>query len=137
VSPDRREPADQPDRPGRPDRHERQPRPDDAFPSTNDAWIRGELAAGDDRRRALRSVIMGRYFEPLRIYVKGSSYRHLGESAELVSALFRQPLRARRLLGRLGRQRHDAAAVAHQRLDPEHARGDPPPPARGKARAAG
>ena len=31
---------------------------------------------------------MGRYFEPLRVYVKGSSYRHLGESAELVSAFF-------------------------------------------------
>ena len=62
--------------------------PEDAFPSTQDAWIRGELAAGDDRRRALRSVIMGRYFEPLRIYVKGSSYRHLAESAELVSAFF-------------------------------------------------
>lgn len=67
---------------------DRQPRPDDAFPSTNDTWIHDELSAGDERRRALRSVIMGRYFEPLRIYVKGSSYRHLGESAELVSAFF-------------------------------------------------
>ena len=47
------------------------------------------LAAGEERRRALRTVVMARYFEPLRIYVKGSSYRHLGESAELVSAFFR------------------------------------------------
>jgi hypothetical protein len=31
---------------------------------------------------------MARYFEPLRVYVKGSSYRNLGESAELVSAFF-------------------------------------------------
>ena len=62
--------------------------PNDAFPSTNTTWMHGELDANEDRRRALRSVVMARYFEPLRIYVKGSSYRHLGESAELVSAFF-------------------------------------------------
>ena len=60
----------------------------DAFPSTNATWMHGELQAGEERRRALRTVVMARYFEPLRIYVKGSSYRHLGESAELVSAFF-------------------------------------------------
>jgi hypothetical protein len=60
----------------------------DAFPSTHTTWMHGELDAGDERRRALRSIVMARYFEPLRIYVKGSSYRHLGESAELVSAFF-------------------------------------------------
>lgn len=62
--------------------------PDDPFPSTDTTWLHGELTAGDDRRRALRTVVMARYFEPLRVYVKGSSYRHLGESAELVSAFF-------------------------------------------------
>lgn len=62
--------------------------PDDPFPSTDTDWLHGELAAGDDRRRALRTVVMARYFEPLRVYVKGSSYRNLGESAELVSAFF-------------------------------------------------
>jgi len=61
---------------------------DDAFPSTNAEWLHQELDAGEERRRALRTVVMARYFEPLRIYVKGSSYRHLGESAELVSAFF-------------------------------------------------
>lgn len=60
----------------------------DAFPSTHTTWMHGELDAGEERRRALRSIVMARYFEPLRIYVKGSSYRHLGESAELVSAFF-------------------------------------------------
>ena len=60
----------------------------DAFPSTNATWMHGELQAGEERRRALRTVVMARYFEPLRIYVKGSSYRNLGESAELVSAFF-------------------------------------------------
>lgn len=60
----------------------------DAFPSTHTTWMHGELDAGDERRRALRSIVMARYFEPLRIYVKGSSYRNLGESAELVSAFF-------------------------------------------------
>ena len=62
--------------------------PDDPFPSTDTTWLHGELTAGEDRRRALRTVVMARYFEPLRVYVKGSSYRHLGESAELVSAFF-------------------------------------------------
>jgi hypothetical protein len=47
-----------------------------------------QLDGTDEQRRALRGVVMGRYFEPLRVYVKGSSYRHLGESAELVSAFF-------------------------------------------------
>jgi len=61
---------------------------DDAFPSTNAEWLHQELDAGEERRRALRTVVMARYFEPLRIYVKGSSYRNLGESAELVSAFF-------------------------------------------------
>jgi hypothetical protein len=61
---------------------------DEAFPSTNAEWLHQELDAGEERRRALRTVVMARYFEPLRIYVKGSSYRHLGESAELVSAFF-------------------------------------------------
>ena len=61
---------------------------DDAFPSTNAEWLHRELDAGEERRRALRTVVMARYFEPLRIYVKGSSYRNLGESAELVSAFF-------------------------------------------------
>ena len=61
---------------------------DEAFPSTNAEWLHQELDAGDERRRALRTVVMARYFEPLRIYVKGSSYRNLGESAELVSAFF-------------------------------------------------
>lgn len=62
--------------------------PGDPFPSTDATWMHGELAAGEDRRRALRSVVMARYFEPLRVYVKGSSFRDIGESAELVSAFF-------------------------------------------------
>ncbi|MBM4100289.1 MAG: hypothetical protein FJ260_10150 [Planctomycetes bacterium] len=62
--------------------------PDDPFPSTHTTWMHDELGAGEERRRALRTVVMARYFEPLRVYVKGSSYRHLGESAELVSAFF-------------------------------------------------
>ena len=58
------------------------------FPSTHTTWMHEQLDGDEDRRRAVRSVVMARYFEPLRIYVKGSSYRTLGESAELVSAFF-------------------------------------------------
>jgi hypothetical protein len=60
----------------------------DPFPSTHTTWMHEQLDGDEDRRRAVRSVVMARYFEPLRIYVKGSSYRALGESAELVSAFF-------------------------------------------------
>ena len=60
----------------------------DPFPSTHTTWMHEQLDGDEDRRRAVRSVVMARYFEPLRIYVKGSSYRTLGESAELVSAFF-------------------------------------------------
>ena len=37
--------------------------PNDAFRSTNTTWMHGELDANEDRRRALRSVVMARYFE--------------------------------------------------------------------------
>jgi hypothetical protein len=61
---------------------------DEAFPTTHTTWMHQQLDRGEEVRRALRSVVMARYFEPLRVYVKGSSYRGLGESAELVSAFF-------------------------------------------------
>lgn len=61
---------------------------EDAFPTTDATWMHQQLDRDEEARRALRSVVMARYFEPLRIYVKGSSYRGLGESAELVSAFF-------------------------------------------------
>lgn len=61
---------------------------EDAFPTTDATWMHQQLDRDEEARRALRSVVMARYFEPLRIYVKGSSYRNLGESAELVSAFF-------------------------------------------------
>jgi len=61
---------------------------DEAFPTTDTTWMHQQLGHGEGARRALRNVVMARYFEPLRVYVKGSSYRGLGESAELVSAFF-------------------------------------------------
>ncbi len=69
----------------------------DAFPSTHRTWIvetlRGALASREPgaRERALsdlRRHVMQRYFEPLRVYAKGSSFRTMGESADLVNGFF-------------------------------------------------
>jgi DNA-directed RNA polymerase specialized sigma24 family protein len=69
----------------------------DAFPTTHRTWIvetlRGAFQSKEPgaRERAmteLRQHVMQRYFEPLRIYVKGSSFRAMGESADLVNGFF-------------------------------------------------
>ena len=69
----------------------------DAFPTTHRTWIvetlRAALASQDPEVRErslseLRAHVMQRYFEPLRIYVKGSSFRTMGESADLVNGFF-------------------------------------------------
>lgn len=69
----------------------------DAFPSTHHTWILETLRAALEsaepgvRERALtelRQHVMERYFEPLRVYVKGSSFRTMGESADLVNGFF-------------------------------------------------
>jgi hypothetical protein len=69
----------------------------DAFPTTHRTWIVETLRAALEsrepgaRERALtelRQHVMQRYFEPLRIYVKGSSFRTMGESADLVNGFF-------------------------------------------------
>ena len=69
----------------------------DVFPTTHRTWIvetlRGALASTDpqvrDRTLAeLRVHVMQRYFEPLRVYVQGSSFRTMGESADLVNGFF-------------------------------------------------
>lgn len=69
----------------------------DAFPSTHRTWIvetlrasheSSEIGARDRALAELRQHVMQRYFEPLRVYVKGSSFRTLGESADLVNGFF-------------------------------------------------
>ena len=69
----------------------------DAFPTTHRTWIvetlRSALGSTEVgvRERALsdlRRHVMQRYFEPLRVYVKGSSFRTMGESADLVNGFF-------------------------------------------------
>ena len=69
----------------------------DAFPTTHRTWIVDTLRVAVEssepgvRERALtelRQHVMQRYFEPLCIYVKGSSFRTMGESADLVNGFF-------------------------------------------------
>jgi DNA-directed RNA polymerase specialized sigma24 family protein len=69
----------------------------DAFPTTHRTWIvetlKIALASADPKVRSrtlaeLRAHVMQRYFEPLRVYVKGSSFRGMGESADLVNGFF-------------------------------------------------
>lgn len=69
----------------------------DAFPTTQRTWIVDTLrlvlesrepGARERALTELRQHIMQRYFEPLCIYVKGSSFRTMGESADLVNGFF-------------------------------------------------
>ena len=77
------------------------PRPSSAtdhFPSTHATWIVDRVTVSADAdahpalaraaRDELNAHVMRRYFEPLRAYVKGSGWRGLGESADLVNGFF-------------------------------------------------
>lgn len=61
----------------------------DHFPTTHQTWLADRIGTADDE--AAREVVhhvMQRYFEPLRAYVKGSSLRNFGDSADLVNDFF-------------------------------------------------
>ena len=61
----------------------------DVFPATALTWLGAQVREADEaaRERARRHVI-AIYLEPLTIYVKGSSYRSVGEPEELVAGFF-------------------------------------------------
>jgi len=57
----------------------------DHFPTTHQTWLSEHVGVANDE---VAQHIMARYFEPLRAYVKGSSLRNFGDSAELVNDFF-------------------------------------------------
>lgn len=57
----------------------------DHFPSTHETWLSERIGVANDE---VARHIMQRYFEPLRAYVKGSSLRNFGDSADLVNDFF-------------------------------------------------
>ena len=61
----------------------------DHFPTTHQTWLCERIGVADDAaHRAVVQHVMQRYFEPLRAYVKGSSLRNFGDSADLVNDFF-------------------------------------------------
>lgn len=60
----------------------------DVFPHTQLTWLSSRLEEGDTGLSKARAHVMEVYREPLMIYVKGSSFRSLGDAEELVSGFF-------------------------------------------------
>lgn len=57
----------------------------DHFPTTHQTWLSEHVGVANDE---VARHVMQRYFEPLRAYVKGSSLRNFGDSADLVNDFF-------------------------------------------------
>ena len=57
----------------------------DHFPTTHQTWLSERVGVANDE---VARHVMQRYFEPLRAYVKGSSLRNFGDSADLVNDFF-------------------------------------------------
>jgi len=57
----------------------------DHFPTTHATWLSERVGVANDE---VARHVMERYFEPLRAYVKGSSLRNFGDSADLVNDFF-------------------------------------------------
>jgi len=57
----------------------------DHFPTTHQTWLSERIGVANDE---VAQHVMRRYFEPLRAYVKGSSLRNFGDSADLVNDFF-------------------------------------------------
>ena len=55
------------------------------FPTTHATWLSERVGVANDE---VARHVMERYFEPLRAYVKGSSLRNFGDSADLVNDFF-------------------------------------------------
>lgn len=61
---------------------------DGAFPATRRDWLATQAASGDGGRRAANSFVMELYGPALEAYLRGSSYRSLGEAPDLVAGYF-------------------------------------------------
>ena len=60
----------------------------EAFPSTQMTWLGSVLGAGESGRRQATEHVMSVYAHPLRVYLRGSTFRELGEPDEIVHGFF-------------------------------------------------
>lgn len=58
------------------------------FPRTEYTWIEDRLAAGQTGVAEVRRHLMEMYAKPLSIYIKGSTFRTVGDPDELVAGFF-------------------------------------------------
>lgn len=58
------------------------------FPATRRDWLATQSAAGDAGRRSANSFVMEIYGPALEAYLRGSSFRSLGDAADLVAGYF-------------------------------------------------
>ena len=63
--------------------------PTDIFPATSATWLESQVRCADGpSRERVRRHVMAIYFHPLVVYVKGSSYRTIGDADDLVAGFF-------------------------------------------------
>lgn len=75
------------------DQERPQERPGGEFlPTTLRTWIEEMLDQGDQGRLKVNRHVMEIYYLPLQVYYRGSSWRWLGESEEVVGEFFRDRL---------------------------------------------
>lgn len=68
--------------------HHAMPQAADHFPNTAMTWLAGRLDQGDAGLQDARRHVMTVYRDPLAIYIRGSSFRTLGEPEDLVGGFF-------------------------------------------------
>jgi hypothetical protein len=61
---------------------------DGLFPATRRDWLATQSSAGQDGRREVNGFVMALYAPALEAYLRGSSYRSLGEPGDLVAGFF-------------------------------------------------
>lgn len=71
---------------------------DDAFPSTQVTWLGSVLRTGESGRKEAIGHVMSVYAGPLGVYLKGSTFRELGEPDEIVNGFFASRLSRKRYL---------------------------------------
>jgi DNA-directed RNA polymerase specialized sigma24 family protein len=59
-----------------------------AFPATRRDWLATQSSSGDEGRRAANVFVMEIYRPALEAYLRGSSFRSLGDAADLVAGYF-------------------------------------------------
>jgi len=70
----------------------------DPFPSTDMTWLGRSIRDGERGRLAAGEHVMRIYADPLRVYLRGSSFRSLDDADDLVNGFFASRLSRERFL---------------------------------------